>query len=59
MTLGDYVDRGPDSRGVIDRLIQLCGETRHVALMGNHEEMMLEVVKQQTPHRHVVEAWWC
>ena len=50
VTLGDYVDRGPDSRGVIDRLIQLGGETRHVGLMGNHEEMMLEVIKQRTPH---------
>ncbi|MCH1441205.1 MAG: metallophosphoesterase, partial [Rubripirellula sp.] len=50
VTLGDYIDRGPDSRGVIDRLIKLGGETRHVGLMGNHEEMMLEVVKHQTPH---------
>lgn len=50
VTLGDYVDRGPDSRGVIERLIQLGGETRHVGLMGNHEEMMLEVVKHQAPH---------
>ena len=50
VTLGDYIDRGPDSRGVIDRLIELGGETRHVGLMGNHEEMMLEVVKHQTPH---------
>lgn len=41
--LGDYVDRGPDSRGVIDRLIAY-GE-RHadtVFLKGNHEEAMLD-----------------
>jgi serine/threonine protein phosphatase 1 len=50
VTLGDYVDRGPDSRGVIDRLIRLGGETRHVGLMGNHEEMMLEVVRHQAEH---------
>jgi serine/threonine protein phosphatase 1 len=50
VTLGDYVDRGPDSRGVIDRLIQLGGETQHIALMGNHEEMMLGVVQHQLPH---------
>ena len=40
--LGDYVDRGPDSAGVLDLLL---GETpagmRRVALMGNHEELML------------------
>ena len=50
VTLGDYVDRGPDSRGVIDRLIRLGGETRHLGLMGNHEEMMLEVVRHQAAH---------
>jgi len=50
VTLGDYVDRGPDSRGVIDRLIQLGKETRHIALMGNNEEMMLGVVRKQMPH---------
>ena len=50
VTLGDYVDRGPDSRGVIDRLIRLGGETRHLGLMGNHEEMMLEVVRHQAEH---------
>ncbi|MGB0694529.1 MAG: metallophosphoesterase family protein [Rhodospirillaceae bacterium] len=40
--LGDYVDRGPDSRGVVDHLIDnpLEGvETIH--LMGNHEEAFL------------------
>jgi len=50
VTLGDYVDRGPDSRGVIDRLIKLGRETQHIGLMGNHEEMMLGVVKRQLPH---------
>ncbi|MFL5240643.1 MAG: metallophosphoesterase family protein [Gemmataceae bacterium] len=42
VTLGDYVDRGPDSRGVIDRLIQLHATGRLVALGGNHDQMMLE-----------------
>src|SRR4051812_16114737 len=40
--LGDYVDRGPDTRGVLDRLIEL--KRRHprlVCLRGNHELMML------------------
>jgi serine/threonine protein phosphatase 1 len=39
--LGDYVDRGPDSKGVIERLIDLKKRFNIVALMGNHEEMML------------------
>jgi serine/threonine protein phosphatase 1 len=42
ITLGDYVDRGPDSRGVIDRLLALQATGRLVALRGNHDMMMLE-----------------
>jgi len=41
VTLGDYVDRGPDSRGVIDFLLGLRKRCRVVALRGNHEIMML------------------
>jgi len=41
--LGDYVDRGPDSKGVIDLLLQMQSyariETR--TLKGNHEEALL------------------
>lgn len=40
--IGDYVDRGPDSRGVIDRLLRLQHECRCTFLRGNHEEMMLD-----------------
>ena len=50
VTLGDYVDRGPDSKGVIDTLIDLSKKTRFVGLLGNHEEMMLEVIRGQEPH---------
>lgn len=41
--LGDYVDRGPDSRLVLDTLRNLRAERpgRVTCLMGNHEEMML------------------
>lgn len=42
VTLGDYVDRGPDSAAVLEFLIEL-GETHNlVSLRGNHEIMMLE-----------------
>jgi serine/threonine protein phosphatase 1 len=42
MLLGDYVDRGPDSAGVLKRIIQLS-KTHHVsAIKGNHEEMMMQ-----------------
>ena len=42
VTLGDYVDRGPDSSGVIERLIELHKGGRLIALRGNHEWMMVE-----------------
>jgi serine/threonine protein phosphatase 1 len=41
--LGDYVDRGPDSRGVIDFLMRASrDEPRIVALAGNHDLGFLE-----------------
>ncbi|MGE0044396.1 MAG: metallophosphoesterase family protein [Hyphomonadaceae bacterium] len=39
--VGDYVDRGHDSRGVIARVKTLCDERGAIALLGNHEQMML------------------
>ena len=40
VTVGDYVDRGPDSRGVIERLLGNPFPTRYIALKGNHEELL-------------------
>jgi serine/threonine protein phosphatase 1 len=41
--LGDYVDRGPDSAGVIDTIISLKEEygDQIIALMGNHEWLFM------------------
>jgi len=42
--LGDYIDRGPDSAGVVAYLITLQSELRDVSfvfLRGNHEDMLL------------------
>ncbi len=50
VTLGDYVDRGPDSRGVVDTLVELGAKTRLVGILGNHEEMMLDVILHGAPH---------
>ena len=41
VTLGDYVDRGPDSCAVLDWLIAYQRRGKLVALRGNHEIMML------------------
>ena len=46
--IGDYVDRGPDSKGVIDRLIARSTKVRMVALRGNHEIMMESFLRGQT-----------
>jgi serine/threonine protein phosphatase 1 len=42
VVLGDVIDRGPGTRQVIDRLIELKGHCRLVFLLGNHEEMFLD-----------------
>jgi serine/threonine protein phosphatase 1 len=49
ITLGDYVDRGPDTRGILDRLVRLHEGGHLVALRGNHEVMMVEA--RRTPGR--------
>jgi serine/threonine protein phosphatase 1 len=40
VTLGDYVDRGPNSRGVLDRLVGHPFPGDYVALKGNHEAIL-------------------
>ena len=41
--VGDYIDRGNDSKGVIDILIELIESSSKVqCLMGNHESLFLE-----------------
>ncbi|MHB8901979.1 MAG: metallophosphoesterase family protein [Thermoguttaceae bacterium] len=44
VTVGDYIDRGPDSRGVIDRLLALRREVELAPILGNHEEMLLSIL---------------
>lgn len=48
VTLGDYVDRGPDSKGVIDYLLALQESHRTIHLMGNHEIQMLRALETQS-----------
>lgn len=50
--LGDYVDRGPDSRGVLDRLCAMAAEAAAGTgpacrfLLGNHEAAMLDFLRE-------------
>ena len=44
--LGDYIDRGPDSKGVLDYVMNLQEAGYKVfCVKGNHEEMMVNAVQ--------------
>ena len=51
--LGDYIDRGPDSAGVVERLMIGDFPTRIVALRGNHEAELLRFLEDDT----ILEEW--
>jgi serine/threonine protein phosphatase 1 len=44
--LGDYIDRGPDSKGCIQRILDFrrISKIQFVALLGNHAQWMLKNV---------------
>ncbi|TWU09122.1 Serine/threonine-protein phosphatase 1 [Symmachiella macrocystis] len=44
VVLGDAVDRGPGTKQVIDRLLQLRQQCHLLFIMGNHEEMFLNAM---------------
>jgi serine/threonine protein phosphatase 1 len=49
--LGDVIDRGPDSRRVVEQLLQLRDRCHLQPVLGNHEEMMLAAfLKNSIPH---------
>lgn len=53
--LGDYVDRGPDSKGTIDFVRKLLAEDLQVtAIKGNHDEMFYDVMYSPAPHYYPV-----
>ena len=43
--LGDAIDRGPNSRAVLDALVKLRSACELIYILGNHEEMMLDALK--------------
>jgi serine/threonine protein phosphatase 1 len=52
--LGDLIDRGPDSAGVIARTLMWQQQRNVRVLAGNHEEMFLESFKKPEALRHFV-----
>jgi serine/threonine protein phosphatase 1 len=49
VTIGDYVDKGPESKQVIDRMLSgVADGWRSVALKGNHDAMMVEALRDRS-----------
>ena len=55
--LGDYIDRGSNSRGCLERIIRLKDEAPCpvVTLIGNHEDWMLKTLRDFTDHSWVLD----
>lgn len=54
--VGDYIDRGPRSKEVIDTIMSLKGEV--VCLMGNHEMMLLNAIGDMGYGNNPIELWY-
>ena len=39
--MGDYIDRGPDSKGVIEKLLEIKKHFKTICLIGSHEYALL------------------
>jgi serine/threonine protein phosphatase 1 len=58
VTLGDYINRGPDSRGVLDQLIALEQQCTLIPLLGNHDQMLLQLLLDAgTGHSRALSSW--
>ncbi len=56
--IGDYIDRGEDSRAVIETLLELKEQHRDtVFLRGNHEQLMLSALEGPAPEPGPVEGF--
>ena len=53
--LGDYIDRGPESKGVVERLMRLSATGTWLCLKGNHEDMMVRALR--TRDREELDIW--
>jgi serine/threonine protein phosphatase 1 len=55
--LGDYVDRGPDSAGVLDQVMALDADG-HVVLPGNHEQLMHDALSAKPSKLDAAAEGW-
>ena len=54
--VGDYIDRGPHSREVVNRIMEM--EVPVACLMGNHEQMMLNALEDSVFGNNPMELWY-
>jgi len=54
--VGDYIDRGPDPRGCLDRIVRLKEQAKcaFVTLLGNNEDWMLRTLRDPTRHSWIL-----
>jgi serine/threonine protein phosphatase 1 len=51
--IGDYIDRGNDSKGVIDFILKLRKQGYRIhTLRGNHEQLMIDSIKSEEKFKH-------
>ena len=48
--LGDYIDRGPDSKGVVEKVIEISERYKTITLIGSHEYALLHADKDDYYH---------
>lgn len=59
ITLGDHIDRGPDSNKVVQQLIDWTEQYPHwVFLYGNHEDLMLDALVYGGRIYHSYDLWY-
>lgn len=59
--LGDAIDRGPDSKGVVDLILHIKRQADKIGgsvitLMGNHEKMVIDAAKHKNPNTR--QSWF-
>ncbi|MGE3808940.1 MAG: metallophosphoesterase, partial [Gemmataceae bacterium] len=55
ITLGDHINRGPNSKGVIEQLLALRERSCLISLLGNHEEMLLATLEGKGDFRYFLQ----
>ena len=53
--LGDYIDRGKNSKEVVETLIKLSKKSNCIFLKGNHEQMLIEAFEKR--QNNDIENW--